>query len=78
MKSLATAFVLVNTEIGLEAEVLKNLKGFKEVKEAYMVFGPYDIFTRIDTETMEELKDVINWKIRRLDKVSSTLTMIVM
>jgi hypothetical protein len=29
------------------------------------------------TETMQELKDVISWKIRRLDKVRSTLTMIV-
>jgi len=74
---LATAFVLINAEIGSESEVLKGLKVIGEVKEAYMVYGVYDIIARIQTETMQELKDIISWKIRRLDKVRSTLTMIV-
>ncbi len=74
---MATAFVLINAEIGSESEVLKGLKVIGEVKEAYMVYGVYDIIARIQTETMQELKDIISWKIRRLDKVRSTLTMIV-
>ena len=74
---LATAFVLINAEIGAESEVLKGLKEIGEVKEAHMVYGVYDIIARIKTETMQELKDIISWKIRRLDKVRSTLTMIV-
>lgn len=74
---LATAFVLINAEIGSESEVLKGLKEIGEVKEAHMVYGVYDIIARIQTETMQELKDIISWKIRRLDKVRSTLTMIV-
>ncbi|MFH0849324.1 MAG: Lrp/AsnC ligand binding domain-containing protein [Candidatus Bathyarchaeota archaeon] len=74
---MATAFVLINAEIGAESEVLKGLKEVPEVKEAHMVYGVYDIIARIQTETMQELKDIISWKIRRLDKVRSTLTMIV-
>lgn len=74
---MATAFVLINAEIGAEAEVLKELKNISEVKEAHMVYGVYDIIARVETDTMQELKDVISWKIRRLDKVRSTLTMIV-
>ena len=74
---MATAFVLINAEIGAESEVLKDLKGIPEVKEAHMVYGVYDIIARVETETMQELKDAISWKIRRLDKVRSTLTMIV-
>jgi len=74
---LATAFVLINAEIGAENEVLKDLKGITEVKEAHMVYGVYDIIARVETETMQDLKDTISWKIRRLDKVRSTLTMIV-
>jgi len=74
---LATAFVLINAEIGAESEVLKDMKGIPEVKEAHMVYGVYDIIARVETETMQELKDAISWKIRRLDKVRSTLTMIV-
>ena len=74
---MATAFVLINAETGAESEVLKGLKEIPEVKEAFMVYGVYDIIARVQTETMQELKDVISWKIRRLDKVRSTLTMIV-
>ena len=74
---MATAFVLLNAELGAETEVLKGLKDVKEVKEAHMLYGVYDIIARIETDTMQELKDIIGWKIRRLDKLKSTLTMIV-
>ena len=74
---MATAFVLINAELGAETEVLKGLKDVKEVKEAHMLYGVYDIIARIETDTMQELKDIISWKIRRLDKLKSTLTMIV-
>jgi DNA-binding Lrp family transcriptional regulator len=74
---MATAFVLINAEIGSEGDVLKDLTAIPEVKEAYMVYGVYDIIARVETDTMQDLKDTISWKIRRLDKVRSTLTMIV-
>lgn len=57
--------------------MLKDLTAIPEVKEAHMVYGVYDIIARIETGTMQDLKDTISWKIRRLDKVRSTLTMIV-
>jgi DNA-binding Lrp family transcriptional regulator len=74
---LATSFVLINTELGQETDVLNRLKDLKEVKEVHMVYGVYDIIARVETDTMQELKDVMSLKIRRLDKVRSTLTMIV-
>ena len=75
---MPSAFVLINAEIGSEDEVLKTLKGIPNVKESYVVYGVYDIIARVEGETMEKLKDVVTWKVRRLDKVRSTLTMIVM
>ena len=75
---MATAFVLINSTLGAEDEVLKGLKDIKEVREAHMVFGVYDIIARIETDTMQELEDIISWKIRRLDKTRGTITMIVM
>jgi DNA-binding Lrp family transcriptional regulator len=74
---LATAYVLINVEIGYDDEVLRSLKPISEVKEAHLVYGVYDIIARIETNTMQELKDAISWKIRGLDNVRSTLTMIV-
>ena len=75
---MPSAFVLINAEIGSEDEVLKTLKAIPNVKESYVVYGVYDIIARVEGETMEKLKDVVTWKVRRLDKVRSTLTMIVM
>ena len=74
---MPTAFVLINAEIGAEDTVMRNLEPFPEVKEAHMVYWVYDIIARLETETMQDLKEAISWKIRRLDKVRSTLTMIV-
>jgi len=71
------SFVLINAEIGSEDEVLKELKKLANVKECYVVYGVYDIVAKVEAETMDKLKEVVTWKIRRLDKVRSTLTMIV-
>ncbi len=69
------AFVLINTEMGAESEVLKSLDKLTDVKEAYVVYGVYDVIIKVESETMEKLKSVITWNIRRLNKVRSTLTM---
>ena len=72
------AFVFMNLDTGGEQEVLKQLQGISNVKEAYLVYGVYDLVARIEAETMEKLKEIVTWKVRRLDKVRSTLTTIVM
>jgi len=74
---MPTAFVLINSEIGAEDEVIKELKKIKNVKEAYTVYGVYDVIARIEADTTDKLKEIVSWSIRRLDRVRSTLTMIV-
>ncbi len=69
------AFVLINTEMGSETEVLGALRKIANVKEAYIVYGVYDIVAKVEAESMDKLKDIITWNIRRLNKVRSTLTM---
>jgi DNA-binding Lrp family transcriptional regulator len=71
------AFVLINAEIGSEEEVLKELKKVEGVVEAFVVYGVYDVVAKIRSDTMDRLKDVVTWHVRRLNKVRSTLTMIV-
>ena len=78
VRSLTTAFLLLNTETGLEAEVMKGLKDLDEVKEAHMLDGTYDVIVRMETATVQELRDAVDWKIRRLESIHSTLTMIVL
>ena len=52
------------------------LKGIDEVREIWEVYGSYDIMTKVEAETVEELKETVVSEIRRLDYVRSTLTMI--
>jgi DNA-binding Lrp family transcriptional regulator len=75
--AMPTAFVLINTEIGSESDVLKELKKVEGVTESSAVYGVYDIVARVGSDTMDKLKEIVTWRIRRLDKVRSTLTMIV-
>ncbi len=77
MVEIPQAFVLVNADLGAEEDLLKKLRDIPNVKEVYVVYGVYDIVARVEAETMEKVKETITWNIRRLDKVRSTLTMIV-
>ncbi len=74
---LVTAYLLLIVETGTEEEVMRSLKSIEEVKEARMVYGVYDIIVRVETVNMEELKNLVSWRIRRLVRVRSTMTMIV-
>ena len=73
---MATAFVLLNAELGAEIEVLNGLNLIDEVKETHLIYGVYDIIARIEADTMDDLRKVIGWKVRRLTRVRSTITMI--
>jgi len=70
-----TAFVLINAEMG--ADLSKDLKAIPEVKEYFGVYGVYDYVVRLEANSMEQLKDAITNKIRRMENVRSTLTMMV-
>ena len=72
------AFVLFNTEIGAESEVVESLRKIDAVEEAYMVYGVYDIVAKIKANGMGELKEIVTRQLRSLDKVRSTLTVMAM
>jgi len=71
------AFVFINAEIGSEDEVLKRLRKMENVKEAHLVYGIYDIVAKVEARTMDKLKEIVTSRVRRLNKVRSTLTMMV-
>jgi len=74
---MKTAFVLINTDMGTENDVSGALREIAEVKKVYGVYGVYDLVVRLEAESMQQLKDALSTKIRRLKNVRSTLTMIV-
>jgi len=74
---MPTAFVMINTEIGSEKEVLDEIGKIDAVKESYITYGVYDILAKVGADTMDNLKMIITWKVRGLDNVRSTLTMVI-
>lgn len=68
---------MINTDVGAEEEVLNQVKNIDGVKEAYIVYGVYDLYTRIEAGNVEDLKNIISTKIRKLPKVRSTITMVI-
>ena len=75
-KELTKAYVLITTDIGCEREICKKLLSIPEVKEAYTLHGVYDLIVDIEADDSETLKEIIQRRIRCLDKVRSTITMI--
>ena len=73
---MATAFVLLNSELGQGLQIGTSLKDIPEVKEVYVVYGVYDYIVKIETIGMTELRDIITNKIRRIQNVRSSLTLI--
>jgi len=74
---MSVAFVLLNIEPGSEQELLKVLRKIENVEEAHFVYGVYDIILKVSADSLEKVKETVAQKIRRLDKVRSTLTMLV-
>ncbi|MEM1994126.1 MAG: Lrp/AsnC ligand binding domain-containing protein [Nitrososphaerales archaeon] len=71
------AFVMINAELGSEKALLKELRSIEGVVEANEVYGVYDIVVKVELPTMDRLKEVISRRIRGLNGVRSTLTMMV-
>jgi len=71
------ALVLINVETGSEVEVLKMLRKIEGVVEAFAVYGSYDIVAKVQADKIERLNWIITSKIRKVENVKSTLTMII-
>ena len=72
---MAEAYILINCEIGSEEEVITALKNIDSIKEVHGTFGAYDILAKIESSQVEDLRETITWKIRKIDKIRSTLTL---
>ena len=72
---MATAYVLINCELGSEESIIQELKNLEGVIEVHGTFGAYDILAKIESTTVDALREVITWKIRKIDQIRSTLTL---
>ena len=74
---MPSAYVLINCDLGSEDAIIREISGLDGVREVRGTYGVYDIIAKVESGNMEALKDTITWKIRRMPKVRSTVTLIV-
>ena len=78
---MPTAFVLLNSDLGSDVGIIAEIKEIlanENVKfEVGGVYGVYDIVLKLSSDNAENLRSIITNKIRKISKVQSTLTMMV-
>jgi DNA-binding Lrp family transcriptional regulator len=77
-----TAYVLLNSDLGSDQSIIDEVKQILDREsnveyEIQGVYGVYDIILKITSNNVDELRAVITNKIRKIHKVQSTLTMMV-
>lgn len=79
---MPTAYILLNIKPKSELEVIKQIKDIMKIEDQSVryeiqgVYGVYDTVMKIESESMDDVKNTLA-KIRRIDKISSTITMLV-
>ena len=79
---MPTAYVLINSDLGTEESIISKIKEIlKDEKDVEFttqgVYGIYDIVLKISSDNTDILRNIITYKIRKINKVQSTLTMMV-
>jgi len=74
---MTIAYVLVNCKLGYEEQTIQELNSLSDVKEVNGTFGAYDIIAKVESDLYETLRETITLKIRNLDHVRSTMTLMV-
>jgi len=65
-------YVLINCQSGFENSIIEILIKMPEVKEVQGIFGKYDIFVKMQSDSQEMLEDVLTRKIRKIPNITST------
>jgi DNA-binding Lrp family transcriptional regulator len=79
---MPTTYILINSDLGSDVEIIQKIKEILDKEsgvkyEVQGVYGVYDIIVKITADSMDHLRNIITSNIRKIDKVYSTLTMMV-
>ncbi|MDO8567861.1 MAG: Lrp/AsnC ligand binding domain-containing protein [Dehalococcoidales bacterium] len=73
----AKAFVLIETAVGSNREVVGEIKKIKGVTSVNTVTGPYDVIAVIEGETLNDIGDIVTARIHPVTGISRTVTCLV-
>ena len=72
---METAYILFSCEIGNEMELASLLRKLDEIKEVLITYGDYDIVVKAETSNSTLMDRLITSKIRKIEKIRSTITL---
>jgi len=79
--NMPTAYVLLNSDLGTDSSIIDEIKPILQDEDVQFevqgVYGVYDIVLKLTSDNAENLRAIITDKIRKISKVQSTLTMMV-
>lgn len=70
------AFVMLTVKVGTDPAVVEKLKRLNRVTGVFEVYSLYDIVVEVEADTLDEIQETVS-KVRRLEDVISTNTMVV-
>jgi DNA-binding Lrp family transcriptional regulator len=74
---MTSAFLFINAELLFIEDVIIKLKEVPEIIDVYKVQGIYDTIARVNSDTEEILKELVSGRIRRIDRITGTVTVII-
>lgn len=72
---MATAYVLMNCDIGSERNIISSLNAIDGVTESHGTLGLYDMVAKVESDTEEGIRDIVTRTIRRIPEIHSTMTL---
>ncbi len=73
----STAFVLIDCDFPFSANIIEELKNIPEIEEFYRVQSIYDMIAKVNADSEEKLHEIIVRKVREIEGIKNTLTMII-
>jgi DNA-binding Lrp family transcriptional regulator len=74
---MISAIVLVNTDLDSQDKVIESIKLVEGVEEAHTLYGVYDLLIKIKATSFDRLKDIIKSRIKQVNGVTSSLTLMI-
>ena len=72
---MEAAYVLIQCDLGGEAEIISQLAAIPEVREVRGTYGIYDVFCKIQADSRETLDSVMAGRVRKIGRIRSTITL---
>ncbi len=73
---MPTAYILINCDLSRTREVIAEITRLPGILECTELDAAYDILVKINSRTVEELKETIKSKLKKIPDIKSILALV--